>query len=180
MSDPSVTVAEAFKQFSQVTVAAVRRDCDFHPPPPTHSPSAARLRAWDSCATQPGRGRSVRPATRTGRLAEGPQCLQGAKSGVGRRCEPVEGRGACLPRITLCHLSPSPFFHAYPTASLQADSALLVVKIAHPIELFWESPKLTSPPPFFPALNIAEQAPGRTNRAAPPGGATMERPVFAR
>lgn len=35
---------------------------------------------------------------------------------------------------------PSPFFHAYPTASLQADSALLVVKIAHPIELFWESP----------------------------------------
>jgi hypothetical protein len=79
---------------------------------------------------------------------------------VGRRCEPVEGRGACPPRINLCHLSPSPFFHAYPTASLQADSALLVVKIAHPIELFWESPKLTSssPPPLFFSLtlNIAE------------------------
>ena len=48
------------------------------------------------------------------------------------------------PRTASCRLSP-----AYPNAYLQADSALLVVKIAHPIEFFWEFPADFS---FFPPL----------------------------
>ena len=42
MSDPSVTVAEAFKQFSQVTVAAVRPDY--------RSPWVPSLNVISSCA----------------------------------------------------------------------------------------------------------------------------------
>jgi hypothetical protein len=71
---------------------------------------------------------------------------------VGRRCEPMEGRGARLsPRTASCRLSP-----AYPNAYLQADSALLVAKIVHPINLFWEYPTdFPFSPLLFPALDNA-------------------------
>ena len=70
MSDPSITVAEAFKQFSQVTVSAVGPGSIL----PAFSSSnyctlllvllvASRLRAWDSRETHSGRGRSARAET---------------------------------------------------------------------------------------------------------------------
>lgn len=68
MSEPSIAIAEAFKQFSQVTVSAVGGS-------EISIPSfrslftlgfvftAARLRTWDSRETHSSRGRSARPAT---------------------------------------------------------------------------------------------------------------------
>lgn len=148
-----------YRRRSLQTVLSSDRLCrtfgDSIPPrsiPPSHSLSllipfpASRLRAWHPCTTQPSRGRSACPATRTRRLPQGSQRLQGANSGVGRRCEPVEGRGASrtLPR------APSPISISIltvpPHRSLQADSALLVVKIAHSHHrsFFWEfSSRLT-------------------------------------
>ena len=88
MSDPSITVAEAFKQFSQVTVSAVGPSHHITSRPPVHSPPfqfpASRLRAWDSCETHPSRGRSTRPPTRTRRLDQRSQRLQRAVSGLAR------------------------------------------------------------------------------------------------
>ena len=99
--------------------------------------------------TQPSRGRSARPVIQMWRLAQGSQRFRGAKLGVGRRCESMEGRGACLsvPNTALCHLSP--LFRAYSSAYLQADSALLIVKIAHPMSSFGNT-QLTSLPPSYP------------------------------
>ena len=150
MSDPPVTVAEAFKQFSQVTVAAVRRDCDFRPPPPTHS---LQLRAYEHGTR-----------ARLNQAEDDLRVLRHERDDSLRDLNAFKEQNrawvvdvnrwkaeARVPPALPCAICLPPPSSMLPTASLQADSALLVVKIAHPIELFWESPKLTSSsPPFSP------------------------------
>src|SRR5712675_2395703 len=94
MSDPSVTVAEAFKQFSHATVSAVRPDYS----PQTfrffiHFISAPRLRTRDACTIKSNRRRSACAPARARRCAQRAVRLQGTNSGEGRGRGQVEGRG---------------------------------------------------------------------------------------